>query len=203
MGYSHGKKWTDELIKSEVLKINKTYKLNRMPTRKECTKLTNSEALSNAITRREGGWYQLARELNLPIKKSETTLGKEYEENIANILRNKGYEVIKMSQNFPYDLLINSCLKIDVKVSHLYKGDIGNFYSFRTGKKYATCDIYILVTIDDNGNILNIYVIPSVAIIKNAQISIGEHNSIYDQYKNKFEYIKEYCDFFIKQIKAL
>ena len=196
MGYTHGRMWTDENIKSEVLGVKDGLKLNRMPTKNECDKYTKSYALSVAISRRDGGWYKLADDLKLPIKNSETTLGKIYERKIADVLSEKGFNTQRMSQNFPYDLLIDDCVKIDVKASHLYKGKVGNFYSFCMGKPYATCDIYILVSLADNNEITEIYVIPSSAVINNKQISIGEYNSIYHKYKNAFDLIRHYSDFY-------
>ena len=82
-----------------------------------------------------------------------------------------------MSQNFPYDLLVNDCLKVDVKSSHLYEGKEGNFYTYRTGKKFATCDVYILVALDANDEIARTYILPSSIVMNNIQISIGEHSS--------------------------
>jgi hypothetical protein len=195
MGYTHGIKWSDDLIRNGVMEVIEGLKLNRMPTRKECIEFTNSCTLSVAISRRDGGWYGLANELGLPIKESETTTGKKYEKLIKNILEDKGFIVSQMSQNFPYDLLVNDCLKIDVKSSHLYKGKEGNFYTFRTGKKYATCDVYVLVALDDIDEIIRMYILPSSTVMNNKQISIGEHNSKYDGYLDRWDIISDYIEF--------
>lgn len=195
MGYTHGLKWSDDLIRDGVMKVKEGLKIDRMPTRSECVKYTNSYALSVAISRRDGGWYGLASELGLRIKTSETTTGKKYEKIIKEILENKGYEVSQMSQNFPYDLLVNDCLKIDVKSSHLYKGKEGNFYTFRTGKRYATCDVYILVALDDLDKVVRTYIIPSSKVIKNTQLSMGEYSSKYDIYLDRWDILTEYVNF--------
>lgn len=195
MGYKHGKKWTDDLIKQEMLRVKEGLELNRMPTRSECVDFSGSHGLSVAVTRRQGGWYQLAKDLGLPIKESETTLGKSYEIKIARVLEGAGHSVKRMSQNFPYDLLVDDFVKVDIKASHLYRGSAGNFYTFRMGKAYATCDIYILVTLDDKNEILGTYVVPSSSVMNNKQISIGEINSIYHQYKDRWDFIDEYKNF--------
>lgn len=195
MGYTHGTKWTDELILKGILRVKEGLNLDRMPTRSECVNYTNSNALSVAITRRDGGWYGLANELGLPIKESETTTGKKYEKVFTNILRKKGYKVCQMSQNYPYDLLVDDCLKIDVKSSHLYKGKEGNFYTFRTGKKFATCNVYVLVALDDIDEIIRTYILPSSTVMNNKQISIGEHNSKYGGYLDRWNILSDYIDF--------
>ena len=100
-----------------------------------------------------------------------------------------------MSQNFPYDLLVNDCLKIDVKSSHLYMGKEGNFYTFRTGKKYATCDVYVLVALSDTDEIVKTFILPSVKVINNSQISLGEHHSKYDVYLDRWGILTDYSKF--------
>lgn len=87
------------------------------------------------------GWYDLADQLGLPIKESETYFGKRQETVAQEQLITMGYEVRRMPQNFPYDLLVNDCLKVDVKASQLYRGPHGNFYTFNTEKPFCTCDI--------------------------------------------------------------
>lgn len=100
-----------------------------------------------------------------------------------------------MSQNFPYDLLVNNCLKIDVKSSHLYKGKDGNFYTFRTGKRYATCDVYVLVALDDSDELVKTYIIPSSKVFNKIQISMGEYNSKYDIYLDRWDILSDYTNF--------
>jgi hypothetical protein len=195
MGYTHGFKWSDDLIQQGVLHVVSGLKLDRMPTRNECVEFTKSDSLSVAISRRGGGWYGLANELGLPIKESETTTGKKYERVLKQILEQKVYQVTQMSQNFPYDLLINDCLKIDVKSSHLYKGKEGNFYTFRTGKRYATCDIYILVALGDKDELVKTYIIPSSNVINITQISLGVHISKYDIFLDRWDILADYVKF--------
>jgi len=195
MGYTHGFKWSDDLIQEHVLQVVSGLKLDRMPTRKECVKFTKSNALSAAISRRGGGWYGLASKLGLPIKESETTTGKKYERVLKRIIEQKGYQVTQMSQNFPYDLLINECLKVDVKSGHLYRGKVGSFYTFRTGKRYATCDIYILVALSDNDELVKTFIVPSSNVVNNTQISLGVNNSKYDIYLDRWDILADYVKF--------
>ena len=166
--------------------------LKVMPTRKELETFFGNSQLGNAITRRFG-WYELAKELGLQIKDSDTTLGKEYEYKIKEKLEEIGYQVIKMKQNYPYDLLVDG-VKIDVKVSNIGHYNIGSFYSFRIGKDYSTCDIYIFVAINDDGG-ESIYIIPSVELLNNVQVSVGGKTSKYDKYIDRFDILDRYIKF--------
>ena len=123
MGYVRGTRWTDELIKEKVIEVKEKLGLDRMPSRKECANYFHNDALVNAVSRRKK-WYKLAEELGLEVKNSETYFGKSYEAKTEEMLNGMGFEVRKMSQNFPYDLLVD-CVKVDVKASHLYQGKKG------------------------------------------------------------------------------
>ena len=102
-----------------------------------------------------------------------------------------------MPTNFPYDLLVNDCVKIDVKASKLYNGKQGSFYSYRMGKPFATCDFYLLFAIN-NDMAERIMVVPSNHVITNHQISVGEHDSIYHKYIDKWELISSLSEFWNK-----
>ena len=196
MGYTHGHRWTDEKIKQAVNKVVIAYELDRMPSQTECIGYYGNYSLANAVARRPGGWYGLAKELGLPIKKSETYFGKTQEGIVCEMLISKGFEVERMPQNFPYDILVDNSVKIDVKASHLYHGKQGNFFTFNLEKKYATCDIYVLLTLDKNDNIINTFIVPSKFVIKNTQISIGEYASKYHQYRDRWDYISNLSEYF-------
>lgn len=195
MGHAHGTEWTESLIKERVNEVVEQLGLDRMPTRSECENYYHGTGLSNAISRRCGGWYALAKEMGYEIKESETTFGKTYEIQAAEMLRAHGFQVRRMSQNFPYDLLIDDCVKVDVKASKLYNGKNGNFYSFNLEKQFATCDFYILLTILPDGDISRVMIVPSSQVIANNQISIGENKSKYHKFTDRFDYIEMAVDF--------
>ncbi len=189
MGHTHGTHWTNELIKQKVLEVIDALKLDRMPSRKECENYFHDTSLTNAITRR-CGWYNLAKELGIDIKTSETQFGKSYETMATEMLQAMGFEVRRMSQNFPYDLLVDDCVKVDVKASRLYRGKQGNFYSFNLEKPFATCDFFILLAIEDDKTIGRKMIVPSNQVIANNQISVGEHKSKYYQFTDRFDLIE-------------
>ena len=193
MGYTHGTKWTDELIKSKIMEVVNGLELDRMPSRSECDRYYRDTTLSNAVSKRIG-WYALAEELNLPIKSSETLFGKTHESLACEALMANGFEVRRMAQNFPYDILVDDCVKVDVKASRLYHGKNGNFYSFNLEKPYATCDFYFLfvITDDDSERIL---IVPSKAVVAQNQISVGEKKSKYYLYENAWNLIEDAVQF--------
>ncbi len=199
MGYAHGVKWTNELIKEKVLEVKEKLGLDRMPSRSECERYFQNTALTNAISKRIG-WYQLADEMGLPKKKSETLLGKAFEAKAAKILEAKGFDVRQMPQNFPYDLLIDSCIKVDVKTSRLYRGKEGNFYTYNMEKPFATCDVYLLFELDQADDIKRVMVIPSKFVISNNQISVGETNSKYHKFTDRWDYILQMSEFWNKAV---
>lgn len=194
MGYTHGMQWTDEKIKSEILKVQRVLCIDRMPTRSECEKVLGDTSLTNAV-RRRFGWYHLAEIMGLPIKASETTTGKTVEAQVENMLKHRGYRVKRMQQNFPYDLLVENCVKVDVKASRMYRGKDASFYTFNLEKSCATCDFYVLVLLGDDDSILRTMVVPSCRVMFNSQISMGLENSKYHAYTDRWDLIREASDF--------
>lgn len=133
------------------------------------------------------------------VKESETYFGKSQETNAAEMLISRGFSVRKMPQNFPYDLLVDDCVKVDVKASHLYHGSNGDFYTFNLEKSYATCDIYILFSLSDNGE-NSVFVVPSKLVIAQNQISMGVSKSKYHKFKDRWDYISALSDFWAESI---
>ena len=193
MGYSKGIKWTDDLIKEKVLEVKTVFSLDRMPSRSECIQYFHNEALVNAISKRKK-WYQLAQELGLKVKDSETYFGKSKESNAAEMLISLGFSVRKMPQNFPYDLLVDDCVKVDVKAGHLYHGPNGDFYTFNLEKQFATCDIYILFALSEHEE-KRTFVVPSKFVIAQNQISMGVLKSKYHKFENRWDFISSLSDF--------
>lgn len=196
MGYSHGEKWTKDKIISEILKVKTALEISRMPTKSECEVYFNNTCLSNAVNRLDIGWYGLAKELCLPVKECESTIGKSWENNVENILKDKFNTVERMTQNFPYDILVNYRVKIDIKAGRLYSGKNGNYYSFNLESNRPRCDLYILCALDKIGEIANYYIIPSIFVSTICQISIGYTKSKYNKFIDRWDYIQKYNDFF-------
>ena len=190
-------KWTRELVIGKIREVMQELDVDRMPSRKECEAYFGNCALANVITKRFG-WYNLADELGLQVKKSETQTGKTIERVVSDMLVERGFIVDRMPQNFPYDILVNGCVKVDVKSSHLYHGAHGNFYTFNLEKPFATCDVYILCELDGENNVSQVMVVPSKFVINNKQISVGEITSKYHAFTERWDYISNMVSFFSK-----
>lgn len=191
MGYTFGIQWNDKLIKEEILKVMEALNINRMPSSDEMKFVTGNTKLTNAI-RRHGGYLFWATSLNLEQSECETRTGFKEELNVKTLLESKGYKVEKMATRHPYDLLVNGNIKIDVKAANKYTSPIGwSSYSFNLEKKNPTCDIYIIRCLQDDKTL----VIPS-KFLKQSQLCITDKESKYDKFKDRWDYIKKYDDFY-------
>lgn len=191
MGCSHGSKWTDEKVEKVILDCMSHHNITRMPSRSELVEFTKSNAVPCRISKTIG-YYGWAERLGLKMKKSDTQTGKIGEEQAVQLLRSKGFDVERMTTRHPYDLLVNGCVKVDVKTSHLYRGAAGNFYTFNLEKRFPTCDAYFLIA---KGEQDRIYIVPA----QNAhqtQISIGETTSIYHSFENRYDIIESLSEAF-------
>lgn len=185
------KKWTDELIESELIKCIHTLQLDRMPVSTEIRALKR-EDLHNAISRSELKYSGWARKLNLELKDSETTKGLDCELTIKNAIETmfKYMTVTKMSTKHPYDLLINGCVKVDVKVAAPHHHFGPRAHTFALNKKYATCDIYVCVALNEKGEIENHFIIPA-AHLQIVTLNICR-DSKYNQYMNKWNFLDRF-----------
>lgn len=182
--------WTHELIKKEILSVMESLNLKRMPSNSEILNVRKKSDLSNAI-RRSGGFYGWAERLGVPIKESETKTGDTYELLASSILISKGYLVRRMSVRHPYDLLVNDGIKVDVKVSRAYmlKG-VSLVNTVGLSKEFATCDLYVVFLLDENGNLDRTMVIPGHEV-KHKYLNIGK-DSKYNKYIDRWDYFEKY-----------
>lgn len=177
--------WTDELIASELMKIANQYDPPRMPSHSEMETFCGDSKLSNAITRR-GGSKTWAEKLGLEWGDHETAAGVHGEEYIAKLLKDMGHDVETTPTRFPYDLLVNKCVKIDVKsasTSHVRGYPV---HAFRIAKKQPTCDLYILYEADTD----SVYVVPAHRLHNQVQIVMGLDSKLYKPYKDAFSQIE-------------
>ncbi|GMX64525.1 hypothetical protein Elgi_37940 [Paenibacillus elgii] len=187
------KKWNDELIEQEIFKVIKSLQIDRMPSRSEIKSVAQDEALHNKICKTLGykGWSE---KLNLEIKDSETKLGQSIEEIAIAMLISKKYNVKRMTAKYPFDLLINGNVKVDVKSGRAYDLRGSRCHTFGINKKYSACDIYLIFALSEVGEIERIFVIPS-SKLKIVTMSIGE-NTKYNIYKDRWDYLNTYDNFY-------
>lgn len=188
--------WTEESIVTALKKIIKVSNIKYMPTHSVMREYTGNHALSNAV-RRYGGTEYWAKLLQLPYKECESTMGTHYERRCASYIESQlGYTAEAMKPRYPYDLLVDDAVKVDVKAGKCYHGQAGSFYTFSLEKRAPTCDLFIAYCIRDDGEVHKIYVIPSSALTGLTQLSIGVHRSKYDRYLSAWEQLHKYTAFF-------
>lgn len=192
MGYSHGKNWTNEDTKKDILRIVDTLGLDHFPTHSEMIGFYGNRSLTNRVSK-SGGTRHWAKELNLPIKNCESELGNDYELfAIKEVAEHTRLISTQTKPRFPYDLLVDECVKIDVKVSYQFQNNCNAWANtFNLEKKDPTCDIFILYCLDMNGDIDKTLVITAVALIGQSQVGVGRESK-WDKYRDCWRYIVEF-----------
>lgn len=191
--------WDDERIEREIRACMGIFCIERMPTASEFKEIGRND-LHCAISKsplKYSGW---AKKLGIEMKSSETTKGNEYEhlvkkeiESISNHLT-----VEKMTTKHPYDLLINGCVKVDVKVSAPHNFFGPRAHTFRTAKKHATCDIYICVALNEKGNVENFFIIPAAHASVTTLNICGE--SKYNKYIDRWDFVYQFVNAYERAI---
>lgn len=194
MGYSHGTSWDDERIASAILDVASKLTEKTMPTHSQMDELTGSCGLSNAVSR-HGGTVYWANKLQLDTKFCESALGYEFELRCRNRLADMGYDCQMTQARYPYDILVNRNIKVDVKVGNLYTSKNGSFYTFNLEKSMPTCDVFVCYCID-NDNVIDTLVIPSCKVSGNVQLSVGKTKSKYSKYSDAWWVFEHYDDFY-------
>lgn len=200
-GYSHGFSWRTnqgfwdyDLIENKIQEAMSILNIHRFPTANELLSIDYG-GLVNVITR-TGGFIYWHKRLNMEkIDKKESEIGWQGEDIVEAQLISLGFKVEKQKANCPYDFVVNNTVRIDSKYSHLYHGELGNFYSCNLESCYRDCDIYVIICEDDKG-VQRFLIIPHTAVFNHKQISIGEYDSKWYKYENKFNIIKKYSDFY-------
>jgi hypothetical protein len=198
-------KWTDESIKTEIYSVISALNLDRMPTRSEMVSVVGN-GLPCIISKSKVGFYGWADKLGLETKKSETSSGKKYEfiaERDIQKVYDVDLDIKQMAQNYPFDLLVDDVLKIDVKVGKRHNHFGCPSYTFGTGKKYASCDLYLCYGLGEDGQVETVYLIPSkAALATTLNITIGG-NSKYNKYINKWELIGSMLEKYQEALEVL
>jgi hypothetical protein len=202
MGYTHGEQWDDEKICNAIREVVSAKNLDRMPSFSELRNYFQSSAITCAISR-NGGVKKFSSLVMLPIKESETSFGNLCEDlSVAQIEDMTGLTAVRMTTRYPYDVLVNGKVKVDVKSGHLFATPNNRrFYSFNLEKRDQTCDVFVCYCISKENEIKKTYIIPSCAVSGKTQLSIGEIKSVYDVYLDDWGIISEYNDFMQSTIK--
>ena len=178
--------WTEQMIVDEIQAAIRAMNIDRMPSRSEIELLYGDTSLTNKICK-TGGFYFWAKRLGLEIKTSDTKCGYEVENMIAKMIESMGHECTLTSNRHPYDILVDKCVKVDVKAARKTKAREYDVFSFRIAKMQQTCDVYIAVCLGDQSSIEKIYVIPAHIMTGKKQLCVGVQHSKYDSYIDRWD----------------
>lgn len=179
------------MIADGIERIASLYSPKRMPSNQEVLEAEGNYALSMAI-QKSGGYKYWANKLGLEQKYSETALGIEGERTIAGYLESQGFEVKPTSVKHPYDLLINGCIKVDVKTAKTSYIQGCPIHAYRLGKKDHTCDFYIFYEWDT----LKTYVVPAYKCQGQVQVEMGKNPRPYGKYFGAYDLIQKASDMY-------
>lgn len=197
MGYTHGKEWNEENTKEAIMEIVNSLKLKHFPSKSQIIAFCGNSALANRISRSGGSKYY-ADLLGLEILYCESEFGNFFEElAIDEILENTGFLSIHTNVRYPYDLLTNGNIKVDIKASKKVKNKNANFpyHSFNLEKREPTCDIFIFYCLDEDMEIEKRVIIPSCLLSGKTQVGMGGLSK-WDAYIDKWDYFDMYNKFY-------
>ena len=197
MGYTHGRKWSEDEVRKEIMNIVETLDLKHFPTKSQIINFYGNNSLANKISRSGGSRYY-ADLLKLEIVNCESEFGNFFEElAIDEILENTGFSSLHTNVKYPYDLLTNGNIKVDVKASKKVKNKNANFpyHSFNLEKREPTCDIFVFYCLDENMEIEKRVIIPSCLLSGKTQVGMGGLSK-WDAYIDKWEYFDMYNKFY-------
>ena len=185
--------WTEDKIIIALTEMVEATKQKTMPTHSEIKKFYGNCKLTNAM-RRHGGTKHYANLLGLEIKECESQFGEIYEDLFISELQARlNFKGEKTVARYPYDVLVEGAVKIDVKASKPYKYKNTRWYSCNLEKRHQTCDIFVIYCIGEEET--KLYIIPSAVMSGKTQFSIGIQQSMYDGYLNRWDIISDYVAF--------
>lgn len=197
--FSEKETWNEEKILAALKQMVIDTGQVTMPTHSEIKKYFGDYKLSNAMSKRKGTKYY-ANMLGLEIKSCESDFGDRLENYCLNQLEDMGLCAEKTKVRYPYDILVERAVKIDVKACKPFKNyDNSTYYTFNLEKKEQTCDVYVFYCLNETYEIIKTLIIPSYVLSGKTQLSIGVRKSKYNKYTDRWDIIQQYCDF-IKSI---
>lgn len=196
MAYSHGEQWNTERICKAIMEVVEMAGEKVMPSHKDMDGFFGNHKLSCAVSK-HGGSKMFADILQLPLKSCETKFGEKFENLCAEKIQDEfGFDVEKTEPRHPYDLLVDNCVKVDVKAGKITRTKDGReYYTFNLEKRHQTCDIFVCYCLNERNEIKKILVIPSCALSGKTQLSVGVKESKYDLYIDGWERIYHYSRF--------
>lgn len=188
------KKWTREFLIEQIMKTVDALHLDRMPSVNEINRVTGENAAKSIS---DHGAENLASELGLkPNRRYNQELGDKFEDRAILDIAAHGFSSEKMKARFPYDLLVEDMVKVEVKASHTLFTQHGSpFFCRNLTRNHRSSDLTIFYCLNDDDSIYKTYIIPT-AYVRNLQtISVGNWNSKYDRFIDRWDILKRYVVF--------
>lgn len=195
MAYAHRRKWTEREVINEIMGMVDTLKMKSFPTHSQMLDYFGNHALLVKVSK-SGGSRHWAEKVGLPIMNCESELGNDFELLCMAKLIDIGFDCQQMNPRYPYDIAANNHIKIDVKSGFRVDNANGIYYTFNIQKFFPTCDMFVLYCLNSDKTIFKTYVIPSLFLQGQSQVSLGIESKKYDKFINRWDYFQKYDDFY-------
>lgn len=172
--------WTSEIFDQELKKI--TDGLGRMPTNSELQQLGRCD-LANQITKR-GGFAKNAQSRGLSQVASDSSFGWEGEVEASRLMMASGFVVERSTAvRWPFDLLVNDCVRVDVKTAKYAEYGPSKGWFYRIGKSPQADVIFLLQSDTGSAYIMHWLDCPS------SNITISRDGGKYARFKDNYNLI--------------
>jgi hypothetical protein len=174
-------RWTEALLVSRINAVVGDSK--RFPTNSHLVEIGQGD-LSNQITKR-GGFIYWANRLGIERDISDSDIGWEGEKRAHTLLEARGFSVIRSERvRWPFDLLVNNSLRVDVKTASYAAYGASTGWFFRIGKS-PQADLIALYRSDKD----DMYLIPWYHVPK-TNITISPTGMKYSRFLNAYEIVE-------------
>lgn len=175
-------KWPESAIEEQLRKV--CDELGKFPSAQDLKRIGRND-ISSQISKK-GGFEFWATKLGMKREYSDSDTGWDGEKSLMAILQEKGFSCEAASYvKCPYDLRVNSLIRIDVKSANYAEYGVCKGWFFRIGKD-AQADILALYQIDTQ----DVYFIPW-NICPKTNITISRSGGKYVEFKNRFDILEK------------
>lgn len=174
--------WTDSMVHSELIPICAA--TGMFPSNSELVRLGRGD-LANQICKR-GGFVAWSAKLGYERNGSDSDFGWSGERRCMELLQINGFVVEKADRlRAPFDILINGCIRVDVKTANYAEYGVCRGWFYRIGK-HAQSDFVLLLQLDTD----TLYCLPW-QVCPTTNITISREGGIYVKFKNNFDLLRE------------
>ena len=190
--------WTPQKIEDAIREVIDHKGIDYFPSHSEIVEYYGNRALAVAISK-HGGTRFWASKMGIDVKECESKFGNDAEIiAMDEIEANTGLIAEYTNARYPYDLLVDKSVKVDVKASKLYRKGQHNFAcTFNLEKKKQTCDIFILYCYDSDYSIYKRLIIPAVTLSGQTQIGVSQQSK-WNIYVDRWDIISDLALFWSK-----